>query len=96
MPLEQAAVEKNLQPPGLEQVTGTRHLADAAMEAYLHRTKCTKMTVEALQMLAKKIHRLIITREGRMCGIITTMDMLRALLILASSRADDPPLLKHA
>lgn len=38
----------------------------------------------ARQMLAKKIHRLIITREGRMCGIITSMDMLRALLALAN------------
>ena len=38
----------------------------------------------ARQMLAKNIHRLIITRDGRMCGIITTMDMLRGLLTLAN------------
>ena len=36
----------------------------------------------ARQMLAKKIHRVAITREGRLCGIITSMDMLRALLAL--------------
>ena len=32
----------------------------------------------ARQMLAKKIHRVVITHEGRMCGIITSMDLLRA------------------
>ena len=36
----------------------------------------------ARQMLAKKIHRVVITRKGRLCGIVTTMDMLRALLAL--------------
>ena len=36
----------------------------------------------ARQMLAKRIHRVIITREGELCGIITSMDMLRALLAL--------------
>ena len=31
-------------------------------------------------MLRKRIHRVVITRDGRLCGIISTMDMLRALL----------------
>lgn len=34
----------------------------------------------ARQMLAKHIHRVVITREGRLSGIVSTMDLLRALL----------------
>lgn len=33
----------------------------------------------ARQMLAKRIHRVMITRDGKLCGIVTSMDMLRAL-----------------
>ena len=36
----------------------------------------------ARQMLAKKIHRVIVTHEGRLSGIITTRDMIRGLLAL--------------
>lgn len=36
----------------------------------------------ARQMLAKRIHRVIITRGGELCGIVTSMDMLHALLDL--------------
>lgn len=32
------------------------------------------------QMLAKRIHRVIITREGQICGIVTSLDIVRALL----------------
>ena len=38
----------------------------------------------ARQMLAKRIHRVIITREGALCGIVTSMDMLHALLKLSA------------
>lgn len=31
-------------------------------------------------MLQKHVHRVVITREGRVCGIVTTMDMLKILL----------------
>ncbi len=31
-------------------------------------------------MLQKHIHRIVITRHGRLCGIVTSMDMLNALL----------------
>jgi CBS domain-containing protein len=34
----------------------------------------------ARQMLAKRIHRVVITRAGEICGIVTSMDMLRALV----------------
>ena len=40
----------------------------------------------ARQMLAKHIHRVIITHEGRLCGIVTAMDMLRALLNLLNRK----------
>lgn len=40
----------------------------------------------AKTMLAKHIHRIVITRGGRLCGIVTSMDMLKALLELAGSR----------
>lgn len=36
----------------------------------------------ARQMLGKHIHRIIITKDGQLCGIITSMDMLRALLAM--------------
>ena len=42
----------------------------------------TEISELARQMLAKNIHRVVVTREGRLCGIITTMDMVRALLAI--------------
>lgn len=33
------------------------------------------------QMLAKRIHRVLITRAGELCGIVTSMDILRAYLV---------------
>ena len=35
-------------------------------------------------MLQKHVHRVVITREGRLCGIVTTMDMLKILLDLTA------------
>lgn len=43
----------------------------------------------ARQMLAKGIHRVCVTREGRLCGIITATDMTRALLALLSGRSPE-------
>jgi signal-transduction protein with cAMP-binding, CBS, and nucleotidyltransferase domain len=40
----------------------------------------------ARQILAKKIHRVIITRDGRLCGIVTSLDLLRALLMLFETK----------
>jgi signal-transduction protein with cAMP-binding, CBS, and nucleotidyltransferase domain len=34
----------------------------------------------ARQMLVKRIHRIVLTRDGVPTGIVTTLDMLRALL----------------
>ena len=36
----------------------------------------------ARQMRAKRIHRVVITRGGAICGIATSMDLLRALVDL--------------
>lgn len=36
-------------------------------------------------MLERHIHRVLITRGGRLVGIVTTMDLLRALVVLARS-----------
>ena len=40
----------------------------------------------ARQMLNRHIHRVVITRDGKLVGILTSMDMLRALLTLAGDR----------
>lgn len=37
----------------------------------------------ARQMLGKHIHRVVITRDGELCGLVTSMDMLRVLLAMA-------------
>ncbi|MBI3553396.1 MAG: CBS domain-containing protein [Elusimicrobia bacterium] len=35
-------------------------------------------------MLSKHVHRIVVTRDGKLTGIVTSMDMLRALLTLAA------------
>jgi CBS domain-containing protein len=40
----------------------------------------------ARQMLAKGIHRVAVTREGTLCGIISSTDMTRALLAVLTGR----------
>ena len=37
-------------------------------------------------MLGRHIHRIVITRHGKLCGIVTSMDMLRALLAMSGKR----------
>ena len=34
-------------------------------------------------MLRKHIHRILIAQQGKLCGTVTTMDMLKVLLSLA-------------
>ena len=38
-------------------------------------------------MLRRHVHRLVITRAGKLAGIVTSMDMLKALLALSSGGA---------
>lgn len=47
----------------------------------------TPVKVLARQMLKKHIHRVVITREGRLSGIVTSMDMVRALLTMSERPA---------
>jgi CBS domain-containing protein len=39
----------------------------------------TPLDEVARVMLDRRIHRVLVTREGRVCGILTAMDLLRAL-----------------
>lgn len=39
----------------------------------------TPLDEVARVMLDRRIHRVLVTREGRLCGILTAMDLLRAL-----------------
>ncbi len=41
-------------------------------------------------MLARRIHRVLITRKGALAGIITTMDLLRAFLAAKPKAAKSP------
>lgn len=41
-------------------------------------------------MLAKRVHRVVIVRRGRLKGIVTSMDMLRALLKTSKGRRTSP------
>lgn len=40
----------------------------------------------ARQMLAKRIHRVMITRDGKLCGIVTSTDILRALVKISDGK----------
>lgn len=44
----------------------------------------------AAQMVRKRIHRILITREGRLVGIVTSLDLLRAYARLGGSHAQVP------
>lgn len=46
----------------------------------------TELKEVARQMLAKRIHRVVVTREGHLCGIITSMDMMRAFLAVLDEK----------
>src|SRR5579862_9721055 len=53
---------------------------DVMTPAILSAKDTTPIEELARLMLSRHIHRIIITRDGRLCGIVTSMDMLRALL----------------
>ncbi len=59
---------------------------DIMTPAVLAAEEETPIEEVARMMLRKRIHRIIITRRGRLVGIVTTMDMLRALLARAGRR----------
>lgn len=59
---------------------------DIMTPAVLTADEMTPVTELAKTMLRRRIHRLVITRDGRLKGIVTTTDMLRALLDSATKR----------
>ena len=50
----------------------------------------TPVETLASAMLERHIHRVLITRSGRLVGIVTTMDLLRSLVVLAKKRKSPP------
>jgi CBS-domain-containing membrane protein len=53
-----------------------------------HETPVEKV---AKVMLESRIHRVLITRDGKLAGIVTTMDLLRALIALAKKTPSARP-----
>ena len=47
----------------------------------------TNVVELAHQMTAKRIHRVVITRDGEICGIVTSLDIVRALLTMLEKGA---------
>jgi CBS domain-containing protein len=58
-------------------------VADVMTPAVIAAKEETPVEDLAKMMLAKHIHRIIIAKDGRLTGIVTSMDMLRALLASA-------------
>jgi CBS domain-containing protein len=61
-------------------------VSDVMTPAVLSAREETPVEDIATMMLSKHIHRVIITRDGKLTGIVTSMDMLRALLALAGRK----------
>jgi CBS domain-containing protein len=57
-------------------------VADVMTPAVLCADEDAPVEDVARLMLSKHIHRVVITKDGRLTGIVTSMDMLRALLSL--------------
>lgn len=57
-------------------------VSDVMTPAVLSAQEGTPVEELARLMLKKHVHRVIITRHGRLRGIVTSMDMLRALVVL--------------
>lgn len=39
-------------------------------------------------MLGRRVHRLVVTKKGRLCGIVSAMDLLRALMRRTAAGSD--------
>ena len=59
---------------------------DVMTPAVFLTTEETPVTEIGRCMLRKRVHRIIVTRDGTVCGIVTAMDILRALLQSATAR----------
>ncbi len=68
-------------------------VADVMTPAVLSCDEGAPVEDVARLMLAKHVHRIVVTRGGRLTGIVTSMDMLRALLALSGKAK---PAAKHS
>ena len=59
-------------------------VADVMTPAVLSADEDAPVEEVARLMLGKHIHRVVVTKGGRLSGIVTSMDMLKALLTLTS------------
>ena len=64
----------------LADVPHFNHVIDIMTPAVLSADEETPARDLAQMMLRKRIHRLLITRKGKLCGIVTSMDVLRAFV----------------
>ncbi|HAZ08020.1 MAG TPA: hypothetical protein DCZ01_05730 [Elusimicrobia bacterium] len=55
------------------------HVIDIMTPAVLSADENAPVKDLAQMLLKQRIHRLLITRKGKLCGIVTSMDLLRAL-----------------
>ena len=56
------------------------HVIDIMTPAVLSADEATPAIDLAKTMLRRRIHRILITRRGRLCGIVTSMDLLRVFI----------------
>ena len=69
----------------------TAKVSDVMTPAILTADEDAPIDRVAELMLTRKVHRIVITRAGRLAGIITTMDMLRAFAKTLDKRAPALP-----
>jgi CBS domain-containing protein len=65
----------------------TKRVRDVMTPAAFMTEQTTPVRAAARFMLHKRVHRLLVTRRGKLVGIVTSMDMLRGLLRLSAPAA---------
>lgn len=58
----------------------TQRVRDVMTPAVFMTDEATPVPAVARFMLRKRVHRVLVTRDGKLAGIVTTMDLLRGLL----------------
>lgn len=76
------AEEDGAQTVVIEETPAFNHVVDIMTPAVLSADENTPVRELASTMLRKHIHRILITRKGKLCGIVTSMDLLRAFVQL--------------
>jgi CBS domain-containing protein len=65
----------------------TQRVRDVMTPAVFMTDEATPVRAAGRFMLRKRVHRVLVTRRGKLVGIVTTMDLLRALLRLSKPAA---------